>query len=60
MSRLVVALVALALHAPLHGVALAPVVLVAAGAVGWYLVDCLRWPDLFEPPTAPTYVRGFA
>lgn len=33
-----------------QSVALALAVLTAAGAVVWFAVDCLRWPQVWEPP----------
>lgn len=44
--KLAVVLLALAVLGPLHGFALAPVVLAAAGAVGWIA----RWSHRADPP----------
>lgn len=50
MTRLAVALLALAVLVPVPAAVLAPVVLAAAGAVAWWAVDCARWPGLWAAP----------
>lgn len=49
MIRLWPLLLALAVLCRHHPYAVALAALAAAVAVGWYLVDCLRWPAVTTP-----------
>lgn len=59
MTWLLLALAVLAALVPAPAVVLAPVALASAGALGAFLVDCLKWPGYFQPPAEPTYPKGW-